>query len=223
MVSIQPPAPSRSFQNQWKRSKRKQLPFSKIQTRSSYPQSAHKSICISERIWPTNGSSSILCSYARARSVPSTKRFSIWRWNYATRNITNDDFDTSSKQENDNESKTSTDPDLVEEEKTFPKKKGKPKETSINQKDLEAEQPNENQSRDISSKRFLPLFIHVLQFCYLCYKKKMPPVHYSVASTPSIDSWFNSLSVIKSNSNSFWYEKKLLHHHQLPWLRIINH
>jgi hypothetical protein len=128
----------------------------------------------------------------------------------------NDDFDTSSKQENDNESKTSTDPDLVEEETTFPKKKGKPKETSFNQKDLEAEQPNENQSRDISSKRFLPLFIHVLQFCYLCYKKKMPPVHYSVASTPSIDSWFNSLSVIKSNSNSFWYEKKLLHHHQLP-------
>jgi len=39
-------------------------------------------------------------------------------------------------------------------------------------------------------------FTHVLQFCHLCFLKKMPPVMYSVVSTPEIDRWFESISMV---------------------------
>jgi hypothetical protein len=40
-------------------------------------------------------------------------------------------------------------------------------------------------------------FLHVLQFCYLCEKKKIPPVHYSIVSNSAIDGWFNKLDSVK--------------------------
>jgi hypothetical protein len=49
-------------------------------------------------------------------------------------------------------------------------------------------------SNDLASKELLQEFIHVLQFCHLCYKKKIQPVSYSVDTTPAIDSWFQALS-----------------------------
>jgi hypothetical protein len=57
------------------------------------------------------------------------------------------------------------------------------KSTSLNQA------PN-----DLASKGILQEFVHVLRFCHLCYKKKIPPVSYSVDTTPAIDSWFQALS-----------------------------
>jgi hypothetical protein len=47
---------------------------------------------------------------------------------------------------------------------------------------------------------FLDSFIHVIQFCHLCYKGKVTPVHYSMATTPEIDDWFASLTSIKKNN-----------------------
>jgi len=44
-----------------------------------------------------------------------------------------------------------------------------------------------------SGKMFVE-FGHVLQFCYLCHKKKVTPVLYSADTTPTIDQWFNSIS-----------------------------
>ncbi len=48
--------------------------------------------------------------------------------------------------------------------------------------------------------KFLDSLIHVIQFCHLCYKGKVTPVHYSMATTPEIDNWFASLTSIKKNN-----------------------
>jgi hypothetical protein len=39
-------------------------------------------------------------------------------------------------------------------------------------------------------------FGHVLQFCYLCHKKKVAPVLYSADTMPAIDQWYKSVSFI---------------------------
>jgi hypothetical protein len=57
---------------------------------------------------------------------------------------------------------------------------------------------NSNESSSIESKpeliqkneKFLPNFIHVIQFCHLCVKGKIPPVHYKIPSSPAVDKWF---------------------------------
>jgi len=59
--------------------------------------------------------------------------------------------------------------------------------------------PKENK---ITSSDFFPDFAYIIQFCYLCYKKKIPPIAYSVASTPAIDRWFNKISVLQSQTSS---------------------
>jgi len=40
---------------------------------------------------------------------------------------------------------------------------------------------------------FLPRFLHVLQFCNLCHKKKVSPIAYSIVSSPVVDKWFDHL------------------------------
>jgi len=40
---------------------------------------------------------------------------------------------------------------------------------------------------------FLSEFVHILQFCHLCYKKKIPPISYSVGTTQDIKQWFTSI------------------------------
>lgn len=47
-----------------------------------------------------------------------------------------------------------------------------------------------------SSSSCMSLFLHVLQFCHLCFLKKVPPVLFSVNSTPAIDIWFKSVSTM---------------------------
>jgi hypothetical protein len=44
----------------------------------------------------------------------------------------------------------------------------------------------------------LPELFHIFQFCYLCFKKKMPPVHNSIVSNPEIDRWFDKIVTLKS-------------------------
>jgi hypothetical protein len=41
------------------------------------------------------------------------------------------------------------------------------------------------------SEKFLPNFIHVIQFCQLCFKGKITPVHYKIISTDEVNKWFN--------------------------------
>ncbi len=43
--------------------------------------------------------------------------------------------------------------------------------------------------------KFMSEFIHIIQFCHLCAKGKMPPVLYSLASSPEIRNWFSTLSL----------------------------
>jgi len=38
--------------------------------------------------------------------------------------------------------------------------------------------------------RFLDNFIHVVQFCHLCAKGKIPAIHYKLTSSPEIMKWF---------------------------------
>jgi len=58
----------------------------------------------------------------------------------------------------------------------------------------------ENKEKETASMSCIPNFIHVLQFCHLCFLKKIPPVMYSVASTPEVNRWFKSISVIALRS-----------------------
>jgi hypothetical protein len=39
-------------------------------------------------------------------------------------------------------------------------------------------------------------FSHVLQFCHLCYRKKVAPVSYSEDTTPAIEQWYNLITFI---------------------------
>lgn len=57
----------------------------------------------------------------------------------------------------------------------------------------------------ITSPKYLDSFIHFIQFCHLCSKGKIPPIHYSLATTPEIDSWFTSINLaskISATANS---------------------
>jgi hypothetical protein len=54
-------------------------------------------------------------------------------------------------------------------------------ETSTNETKPELIQEND---------QFLPNFIHIIQFCHLCIKVKIPAVHYKIPSSPAVDKWF---------------------------------
>jgi hypothetical protein len=51
------------------------------------------------------------------------------------------------------------------------------------------------QNMNVSApKGLLQEFMHVLQFCHLSFKKKIPPVAYSADTNPMIDLWFQAVS-----------------------------
>jgi hypothetical protein len=39
----------------------------------------------------------------------------------------------------------------------------------------------------------LSLFEHILQFCYLCIKEKIPPLHFTIALDTETKTWFNNI------------------------------
>jgi len=49
-------------------------------------------------------------------------------------------------------------------------------------------------SKDLAPKGLLQEFVHILQFCQLAYKKKIPPISYSVDTTTVIDVCFQGIS-----------------------------
>jgi hypothetical protein len=54
-----------------------------------------------------------------------------------------------------------------------------------------ASSANKNTTRTSSnSPKFLENFIHVVQFCHLCSKGKMPAIHYKLTTSPEIMKWF---------------------------------
>jgi len=68
-----------------------------------------------------------------------------------------------------------------------------------NSKEVEKEDEEDlaDEKKPPASQSFLASFLHVLQFCSLCSKQKIPPVQYSIVSNPIIDSWFNKLDSVK--------------------------
>jgi hypothetical protein len=48
---------------------------------------------------------------------------------------------------------------------------------------------------------FLSEFYHVLQYCFLCYKGKITPVHYTLDKSTETSNWFNNLRIITFPSN----------------------
>ncbi len=42
--------------------------------------------------------------------------------------------------------------------------------------------------------KYFDHFVNVLQFCHLCTKGKVPPIQYSLATTPDINKLFTSIS-----------------------------
>ncbi len=59
---------------------------------------------------------------------------------------------------------------------------------------------------------FLEQFLHVIQFCHLCYKGKITPVFYTLAASPDIKLWYQSLL----NSNSIQPKGTLKHNKSIP-------
>jgi hypothetical protein len=81
---------------------------------------------------------------------------------------------------------TSTEPSLLDElGEEKPDEPVESKTTKLPESDHESHQTS-------SSPKCLDSFIHIIQFCHLCSKGKIPPVHYSLAATPEIDDWFAS-------------------------------
>ena len=96
-----------------------------------------------------------------------------------------------SKDQDDNSSKASKDPKsnipkLAEEDPLEMNK-------SLSKTDDETKEDSQIIESSVLVSKFLSLFSHILQFCHLCAKKKMPPVHYSMVCSPTVDKWFERL------------------------------
>jgi len=57
-------------------------------------------------------------------------------------------------------------------------------------------------SKSPAPNSFLKDFVHILKFCHLAYKKKIPPLCYSVDTTPEIESWFQAVSFMNLKVSS---------------------
>jgi hypothetical protein len=100
------------------------------------------------------------------------------------------EFDASEADELSNE----TIPNLEEEDKIT---------DEVAEVDMEEKTGSINQDTEVVIKKtMLSEFLHIMQFCHLCFKKKMPPVSYSVATTPAIETWFKSVSIAVLHSDS---------------------
>jgi hypothetical protein len=76
-----------------------------------------------------------------------------------------------------------TEPDLVEQNST---------DDGINPSEEVPSSPTTTESsHKMELEKFLPNFIHVIQFCYLCSKGKIPPVHYKLPSSDEAHQWFS--------------------------------
>jgi hypothetical protein len=67
---------------------------------------------------------------------------------------------------------------------------------STNEPDIIDETASENSTSSNTitkqdTEKFLPSFIHIIQFCHLCFKGKIPPVHYKIISTDEVNKWFS--------------------------------
>jgi hypothetical protein len=90
-------------------------------------------------------------------------------------------------QYNSNINDTQSEPDLTDENIEEDK-------SSSNQNDKDPPSTKIQKSK-FKPPEFLQEFSHVIQFCHLCVKGKIPPVLYSIASNPEIDTWFSSLKL----------------------------
>ena len=63
-------------------------------------------------------------------------------------------------------------------------------------KEVLGNSPKEDETSASVPTSCVSAFTHVLQFCHLCFIKKMPPVMYSVVSSPEVTRWFESVSTI---------------------------
>jgi len=90
-------------------------------------------------------------------------------------------------------SKTTTGaPNLIDEENIEVSVDG----TTPREKDMLGNAEKDDEVSDSASISCVSTFIHVLQFCHLCFLKKMPPVMYSVVSSPEVTRWFESVSLV---------------------------
>jgi hypothetical protein len=84
---------------------------------------------------------------------------------------------------------TTTEPDLHEENET---------EDNLEKVEFDDLSMKEVSSPAASSSpKFLSEFIHVIQFCHLCMKGKIPPVIYTLANSKEIQDWHTLISPYK--------------------------
>jgi hypothetical protein len=88
------------------------------------------------------------------------------------------------------------DPNLIDEENIDNLDKTK----ISGEEELSDTLDKENEETETASMSCVSNFIHVLQICHLCFLKKIPPVMNLVASTPDVNHWFESISVIALRS-----------------------
>jgi len=88
------------------------------------------------------------------------------------------------------------DPNLIDEENIDNLDKTK----ISGEEELSDTLDKENEETETASMSCVSNFIHVLQICHLCFLKKIPPAMNLVASTPEVNHWFKSISVIAIRS-----------------------
>lgn len=102
-----------------------------------------------------------------------------------TKNLESDNLSSKSS---DDTSEASNPPSLVDDGKISTPITKNANETSV-------EQDIETENKLVVGEKFFPDFaIHLLQFFHLCFRKKMPPVQYSLDCNTTIDNWFNKIA-----------------------------
>jgi hypothetical protein len=91
------------------------------------------------------------------------------------------------------EAKTIEDPQLADTDETKEPEVPNLEEDSTAEEGLQDSLTIQEPTGSKDPVRFLSQFIHVIQFCHLCYKGKISPVFYTLTTSPEIKSWYGSL------------------------------
>jgi hypothetical protein len=78
----------------------------------------------------------------------------------------------------------------------YRKKMTKDKSSSSSTENIDGHLSSPSRQLTAGSSKFMETFVHVIQFCHLCSKGKIPPVNYSISSTPEMEKWFKSINDI---------------------------
>jgi hypothetical protein len=130
-----------------------------------------------------------VCLIKKIITLEDTSPFSLARAFFETMFEINSKLSPAKSNQENIEKDTKKAPDLQEEN-------DKDKSSSCSTENIDGHLSSPSRQLTADSSKFMEMFVHVIQFCYLCSKGKIPPVNYSISSTPEMEKWFKSINHI---------------------------